>query len=358
MFYTMVKPDMISLRKEKRCLAFSFLLLCVGLIVLFFSVPVMAAQVTLAWDSNTESDLAGYRVYYGTASRNYSMFIDVGRVNTYTVSGLTDGRTYYFAATAYNTSNVESAYSSEVSHRTCTYSISPPSASVAPQATTGAVQVTTQTGCPWTASSGASWVTITSGNQGTGNGTVSYSVAANSNASARTVASTIAGKLFTITQAGTGSPSTVTQTTSGLTNGSFEQDYTGWTATGNMDIQTSSAADGVKAVRFNSGQRTPNGVLSQSFATTAGQSYTLTFNYGVYSPVRQREQRLSVTVRGNAVLRSQVVSRSALNSRVQWTSHSYSFVADSSVTTLTFQDVSPTSDSIDSYLDNVRVTAN
>ncbi len=64
-----------------------------------------------------------------------------------------------------------------------------------------------------------------------------------------------------------------------------------------MDIQTSSAADGVKAVRFNSGQRTPNGVLSQSFATTAGQSYTLTFNYGVYSPVRQREQRLSVTVR-------------------------------------------------------------
>ncbi len=64
-----------------------------------------------------------------------------------------------------------------------------------------------------------------------------------------------------------------------------------------------------------------------------------------------------MTVRGNAVLRSQVVSRSALNSRVQWTSHSYSFVADSSVTTLTFQDVSPTSDSIDSLPDNVRVTA-
>ncbi len=52
----------------------------------------------------------------------------------------------------------------------------------------------------------------------------------------------------------------------------------------------------------------------QSFATTAGQSYTLTFNYGVYSPVRQREQRLSVTVRAMPWPRSQVVSRSALNS--------------------------------------------
>lgn len=205
MFNTMVTPDMTSLRKKKRCLAFSFLILCVGLIVLLHGVPVMAAQVTLAWDSNTESDLAGYKVYYGATSRNYSMFIDVGKVNTYTVTGLTDGNTYYFAVTAYNTSNVESAYSSEVSNRICTYSISPPSASVAQQGATGSVQVTTQTGCPWTASSGASWVTITSGNQGTGNGAVSYSVTANSNTSARTVASTIAGKLFTIDQSGSGS---------------------------------------------------------------------------------------------------------------------------------------------------------
>ncbi len=148
---------------------------------------------------------------------------------------------------------------------------------------------------------------------------------------------------------------TVSTLTNGLINGSFEQDYTGWTASGNMDIQTSTATDGVKAVRFNAGQKTPNGVLSQSFATTAGQLYALEFDYGVYSPVRQREQRLSVTVRGTAVLLSQVVSRTALNSAVQWTSHTYAFTADSAVTTLTFQDVSPTSDSIDSYLDNVRV---
>ncbi len=148
---------------------------------------------------------------------------------------------------------------------------------------------------------------------------------------------------------------TVSTVTNGLINGSFEQDYTGWTASGNMDIQTSTATDGVKAVRFNAGQKTPNGVLSQSFATTAGQLYALEFDYGVYSPVRQREQRLSVTVRGTAVLLSQVVSRTALNSAVQWTSHTYAFTADSAVTTLTFQDVSPTSDSIDSYLDNVRV---
>lgn len=214
----MARPDMISLRRtgisEKRyranavfqiCVRFSFLFFTAGLVVLLFAVPIMAAQVTLAWDSNTESDLAGYRIYYGNASRNYTMFIDVGKVNTYTVTGLTDGNIYYFAATAYSTSNVESAYSVEVNHRTCSYSISPPSASVTQQGATGTVQVTTQAGCPWVASSGAPWVTITSGNQGTGNGTASYSVSANTGATARTATSTIAGKLFTINQAGTGS---------------------------------------------------------------------------------------------------------------------------------------------------------
>ncbi len=75
-----------------------------------------AAQVTLAWDPNTESDLAGYKIHYGTASNNYSVHLDVHLVFSYTVLGLMAGQTYYFAASAYDISGNESGFSAEVSY--------------------------------------------------------------------------------------------------------------------------------------------------------------------------------------------------------------------------------------------------
>ncbi len=77
---------------------------------------VHSAQVTLAWDPNTEPDLAGYRVHYGTASRSYQAHLDAGLNTTYTVSNLPDGGSYFFAVTAYDSSGNESAYSGEVSY--------------------------------------------------------------------------------------------------------------------------------------------------------------------------------------------------------------------------------------------------
>jgi hypothetical protein len=64
---------------------------------------------------------------------------------------------------------------------------------------------------------------------------------------------------------------------------------------------------------------------------------------------------LEVTVRGNGVFVSHVIFQSAFGNSVQYMPRNYSFVADSSVTTLTFRDVSLTSDTVDSYLDNVQV---
>jgi len=84
----------------------------------------------------------------------------------------------------------------------CTYSIYPTSQSFTASGGIGSVNVTTQSGCSWIATSGASWITITSGSSGTGNGTVSYSVAATT--SSRTGAMTIAGQTFTVTQSGPG----------------------------------------------------------------------------------------------------------------------------------------------------------
>lgn len=71
-------------------------------------------QVTLAWDPSISETVLGYRVYYGTASRNYAHVLDAGNVTTYTVPGLVRGVQYYFAVTAYASSE-ESAFSNEVS---------------------------------------------------------------------------------------------------------------------------------------------------------------------------------------------------------------------------------------------------
>jgi hypothetical protein len=76
------------------------------------------AAVTLAWDANTEDDLAGYKIHYGTTSHNYSQSIDVGDVTEYTLAELDDGVTYYLAATAYDDDANESGYSVELVHST------------------------------------------------------------------------------------------------------------------------------------------------------------------------------------------------------------------------------------------------
>jgi hypothetical protein len=85
---------------------------------------------------------------------------------------------------------------------TCTYEISPASLDVA--ATGGAISpvaVTAPAGCNWTAAvNNASWITITSGANGSGNGSVAITIAANTGA-ARTGTVTIASRTFTVTQA-------------------------------------------------------------------------------------------------------------------------------------------------------------
>jgi type IV pilus assembly protein PilY1 len=89
--------------------------LLISFVVLVLCQSALAAQIKLAWDANTESDLAGYKVYYGTSSKSYTGSVDVGNVTSYTLTGLTQGQTYYVAVTANNTSGSESGYSTEVS---------------------------------------------------------------------------------------------------------------------------------------------------------------------------------------------------------------------------------------------------
>ncbi|MBI3853350.1 MAG: tandem-95 repeat protein [Verrucomicrobia bacterium] len=72
--------------------------------------------MTLAWDPSTDPDVAGYKIYYGVVSRTYTNMVDVGNATNVTISGLIEGTTYYFAATAYNALGMESDFSNETSY--------------------------------------------------------------------------------------------------------------------------------------------------------------------------------------------------------------------------------------------------
>jgi hypothetical protein len=80
-----------------------------------FGGPSVLQGQTLAWDANSESDIAGYRVHYGTQSGNYTTEVDVGNQTQYQPpSGFDWSRTLYFAVRAYNTSGLTSPYSTEL----------------------------------------------------------------------------------------------------------------------------------------------------------------------------------------------------------------------------------------------------
>ncbi|MBF0337943.1 MAG: DUF1566 domain-containing protein [Nitrospirae bacterium] len=109
----------------------------------------------------------------------------------------------------------------------------------------GSVSVTANTGCTWNASSNASWITLTYGLSGSGNGTVNYTVAANTSTTSRTGTMTIAGQTFTVTQGGQQSGQlmlTVTKQGTGdgtvtATNGGIT--WNGKTGTASYDKDTS-----------------------------------------------------------------------------------------------------------------------
>jgi hypothetical protein len=102
----------LSLGRMNRASIVTFLLFFFS--ILSFPPFAHAAQATLAWDAGTDPSVAGYKVYYGTSSRNYQVVIDAGKNTGCTIPNLQNGSTYYFAVTGYSNSGVESGYSNEV----------------------------------------------------------------------------------------------------------------------------------------------------------------------------------------------------------------------------------------------------
>lgn len=76
-----------------------------ALVLVFGAASGASAQtVTAAWDRNTDSNTAGYRLYYGSSSGSYATNVDVGNQISHQLT-LSPGQTYYFVVRAYNSAS-------------------------------------------------------------------------------------------------------------------------------------------------------------------------------------------------------------------------------------------------------------
>jgi hypothetical protein len=95
------------------------------------------SSLALAWNASAGSSIAGYRLYEGQTSRNYSVTNSMGNATNATISGLAAGGTYFFAVTAYMSNGMQSAFSTEVSYTVPTNP--PPMASLTFAASSGTI---------------------------------------------------------------------------------------------------------------------------------------------------------------------------------------------------------------------------
>ncbi len=102
-------------RATPRKAAGVFVAFLLGSTLTLLSPAAHAGTADLAWDPSPSAGVAGYNVHVGTSSGSYSSTFDAGNQTTFTVPGLTEGQTYYFAVTAYNGTVPESDFSNEVS---------------------------------------------------------------------------------------------------------------------------------------------------------------------------------------------------------------------------------------------------
>lgn len=167
----------------------------------------------------------------------------------------------------------------------CTFALGTPSpASFAAGGGSGSVGMTAPSGCSWSATSDQSWLTITGGASGSGNGTINYSVAANSGG-ARNAVISAGGQTATITQASASacnygvSPTSASFAASGGTGTVNVTAPAGcaWTASssfGFITITSGSSGSGNGTVSYSVSAN--SGSARTGAMTIAGQTVTIT----------------------------------------------------------------------------------
>ena len=169
----------------------------------------------------------------------------------------------------------------------CSYTLSPTSQSVAAGGGTGSTGVTAPAGCAWTGvSNNTSWLTVTGGASGSGNGTVAFSASSNPNTSARTGTITIGGQTFSVTQAANSCtyalvPASQSVVAGGGTGSTSVTTLAGcaWTAVSNntswLTVTSGASGSGAGTVGFSA---TANASSTQRSGTltVGGQTFTVT----------------------------------------------------------------------------------
>jgi len=180
----------------------------------------------------------------------------------------------------------------------CTFTLGSTSANFPASGGPSMVGVTTSSSgsCPWTASSNASWITITSGSTGSGNGMVGFSVAANTALTQRVGTITIADNTFTVTQAAALPTMSLNRSTLNFGNGggkitspqsvtvTFNASGVSWTVSSSQANITVSPASG-----------TGNGVFQISAAAGPSGMVTVTAPGTANSPQQIQVNVVSVT---------------------------------------------------------------
>jgi len=110
-FAKQLRSFLLKFRFSGKCI---ISLAALPLILTLFATIAHSAEVGLQWDPTTEPELAGYKLYYGLDSGNYTSSMDVGNQTSFTLSNLEYDTVYYFAVTAYSIDGGESDYSGEI----------------------------------------------------------------------------------------------------------------------------------------------------------------------------------------------------------------------------------------------------
>ncbi|WP_052263371.1 Ig-like domain-containing protein [Geobacter pickeringii] len=218
-----------------------------GILALGSSTACYAKDVSLAWDTSTNPNVTGYKIYYqadsatapllGTGAVQGASPISVGKITSTAITGLDSSKTHYFAVTAVDTAGKESPYSNEV---------------IAPETIPPTVSVTAP----------AASATVT--------GTVNLTANATDNVGVSKVEFYIDN---TLVGSDSASPYTISYATTSLTNGAHTLIAKAYDAAGNVGTSAS-----VSITVFNDTTPPTVSVASPVAGSTVGGTVTATVN--------------------------------------------------------------------------------
>ena len=180
-------------------------ILAAAIALTWLASSVTSSALTLSWAGNP-ANVDGIKIERAdSADGPWSQIAIVDpNANNFVDMAVTCGAQYFYRVRAYN-SGGDSPYSNvagPASQVCCTYLLSSSRGHYGSEGANDSVSMTADNSCAWTATPSVPWITISGGSSGSGNGTITFSVAASTSSTTRTGRFTIGGQTFTVIQSG------------------------------------------------------------------------------------------------------------------------------------------------------------